>query len=127
MDVPEWMREFVTPYILWQAARRKDPGPPPPEELGRNLDSLEDVSIWLSHPSNWFDGDLDIIKWNGVVPTISTSRAWQIAPGCYERDMMLRVVLQEQIRRKRGKANDEVLRDSRGDLQALQGDDTETV
>jgi hypothetical protein len=98
----EWMDPHVEPFRRWREERRRDPGPPPSQELGRNLDTLADVDVWLSHPSNWVGGKFDIVRWDGFVPRIADAHAWQLAPGCWGREMMLRVVLLEHRRRKRG-------------------------
>lgn len=90
------------PFKRWAEGRKVDPGPAPDRDLGRNLESFEDVAAWLSHPTNWFGGDMYIVKWDGYVPTIAKNHAWQLAPGSYCRDMMLKVVLTEHQRRKRG-------------------------
>ena len=98
----EFMLDVTAPFRRWQELHRVDPGPTPDRELGRCLETLDDVMTWLSHPSNWFRGDTYIIKWDGHVPTIADSQAWQLAPDSFGKDMMLKVVLQEHNRRKRG-------------------------
>ncbi len=98
----EWGYEVTVPFRRWQERQRLEAGPPPSPDLGRNLESFEDVLAWLSHPSNWFKGDTYIVRWDGYVPTIAASHAWQLAPDSFGKDMMLRVVLHEHQRRKRG-------------------------
>lgn len=106
VTVPEWIRIYVEPFRLWRESVKRNPGPPPPIELGRNLVTLDNAHAWLAHPSNWFDGVLDIIKWNGLIPTISYEHAWELAPGSWGRDMMLKVVILEQRRRRHGRQDD---------------------
>lgn len=105
-NVPEWLREHVEPFRQWREARRADPGPRPPEELGRDFTRVEDVFTWLSHPSNWFQSELDIIRWKGATPSISESQAWQLAPGCWGRESMMTVVFTEQKRKRHGRSLD---------------------
>lgn len=50
---------------------RREFGPPPPPELGKNLQNLDDAKRWLLHPSNWHDSRVFILKWDGLVPTLS--------------------------------------------------------
>lgn len=94
--------EVLRPLQRWRDAQRSAKDNPPNKELGRNLETIEDVDTWLSHPSNWFRGQIYIIRWDGCVPMISEEQAWQLAPGSFSRDMMLKVVLSEHQRRKRG-------------------------
>lgn len=42
-----------------------------PEEFGRNLNSIMKARLWLTNPNNWHDGNLYILKWNGLLCTVS--------------------------------------------------------
>lgn len=101
MPPTEWMLPHVEEFLRWRDRRASIPGDPPPAGLGRALETLKDVETWLSHPSNWFNGVIYIIRWNGAVPTISREEAWQLAPGSPCRKTMLEVILCEHHRRRR--------------------------
>lgn len=41
------------------------------EDFGRNLDTLEKARLWLTNPCNWHPSSLFILKWNGLLCTVS--------------------------------------------------------
>ena len=84
-------------YIAWQHMVEKSPTPLPPDI---DLDTLSGLGQWLSHPSNWMNTDLYVIKWNGLIPSISRFHAWKLAPGCPERTGLLGVLLYERKYRR---------------------------
>jgi len=41
-----------------------------PAEFGKNLDTVEKARQWLTNPFNWHTGNIYIIKWDGLTPTV---------------------------------------------------------
>jgi hypothetical protein len=41
------------------------------EDFGRNLDTLEKARLWLTNPHNWHEGRLFILRWDGLLCTVS--------------------------------------------------------
>ena len=41
------------------------------EDFGRNLDTLEKARLWLTNPHNWHESKLFIMKWDGLLCTVS--------------------------------------------------------
>jgi len=41
------------------------------EDFGRNLDTLEKARLWLTNHHNWHSSNLFILKWNGLLCTVS--------------------------------------------------------
>ena len=76
-----------------------DFGPPPPEELGRNLETIADARRWLMHPSNWIESWFYIIRWDGIVPKIRKQRALELLKQPEDTGIFI-VAVQEQRRRK---------------------------
>lgn len=73
--------------------------PDPPEKLGRMLTTLEEAKAWLLHPSNWFESDLDILRWDGLSPKISRSRALAYLRGETNDDVFLGAIVGQRNRR----------------------------
>jgi hypothetical protein len=53
---------------------KKEPEPLP-ISFGRNLGTVERAREWLSNPHNWFESELFILRWDGIVPYISRRAA----------------------------------------------------
>lgn len=48
-------------------------------ELGKDLTTIEKARQWLLHPVNFSQvGDIDIMKWDGLVPRISKRHAFRL-------------------------------------------------
>jgi hypothetical protein len=73
-----------------------------PDDFGRNLDSVDKAYEWLVNPHNWFESTLDIVRWNGVIPTISKSRGELLARQPYDTGFP-EVIMMLQRRHKAGK------------------------
>lgn len=84
------------PFVEWQHSREKDPGPMPEGDL----DTIEGLRAWLSHPANWVKTDLFIVIWDGYVPQISYSHAYKLAPASKDGVGLLQVILADRRRRK---------------------------
>ena len=41
------------------------------EEFGRNLDTVVKARQWLTNPYNWHDSNMWIVRWDGLLPTVS--------------------------------------------------------
>jgi hypothetical protein len=69
---------------------------------GADLKTIDNVIRWLSHPSNWSEIGLFIIKWDKTVPKLSHRSAYMIAPQNGESDLKFfaSAVLSEQSRLK---------------------------
>jgi len=42
-------------------------------EYGRNLDTIDRARAWLTDQRNWFSGQMFIVKWDGLTPTVCAS------------------------------------------------------
>lgn len=77
----EWSDGWRQPFERWATEREREPGPVPDQ----HLDTLSGLARWLSHPSNWVRSDIFVVVWYGLVPKISRSYAWKLAPEAIER------------------------------------------
>lgn len=67
--------------------------------MTRDFNNVAEVIEWLNMPQNQFTSDLFVIKWDGYMPRISTTRLVDLNS---PRDIGLAAcVLQEHKRRKR--------------------------
>jgi hypothetical protein len=99
------MSNYVDPpeaFVEWVKDRLREPGPLPDPQLGRDPANTSELSEWLSHPSNWVDTELDIVRWDGNVPRISSHHAWKLAPGCRDAKGLIEVIAWVQRQRKSG-------------------------
>lgn len=80
--------------------------PPPATSLGSELTSVESVREWLGHPSNQFEGQIFIVKWDGYVPKLSKQHAERL----WEGTGLAEVIAYEQVRRKRGLGTKDMFR-----------------
>ena len=78
---------------------------PLPEEFGRNLDTVERARKWLTNPHNWFEGRVFILRWEGLVPKISSYHGQRLAHEVWDNGIPW-VVVREQLRLKRGGRHD---------------------
>jgi len=67
------MSEFIIVEETENLTPKRDKPEPMPEDFGRNLDTLEKARLWLTNPHNWHKSELYILKWNGLLPTVSES------------------------------------------------------
>lgn len=101
----DYMYDWQEPFKKWQRERERDPGPVPEDA---DLDTLRGLEAWLTHPANWRKTDLFIVGWEGLVPWLSQSHAWKLAPECNDRQGLLEVILYERRhRRLRGQRKDD--------------------
>jgi hypothetical protein len=56
---------------------------------------VADARRWLTHPSNWFESELFIIKWDGLVPRISRRHGQRLLDEPWD-DGLPEVVLRQQ-------------------------------
>ena len=94
-------------FIPTKDGKPYDPGPPPPPELGRNLKTIEDARIWLTHPGNWHRSEIYIVKWNGSYPTLN----WRNGQYIIDRPDdtgLLEVVIWQQRQLKHGRKFDPI-------------------
>ncbi len=90
-------------------------GPPTPskfntpklsEDFGRNLDTVEKARQWLTNPHNWHDGQIIVVKWTGLLCTLSKDRGLRLFKETWDNGLP-EVIVREQIRlRKGGKQED---------------------
>ncbi|MHB8407849.1 MAG: hypothetical protein ACYDHY_07000 [Acidiferrobacterales bacterium] len=86
--------------IFIDESAKGDALPPPPPELGKNLQTIDDVRRWLGHPSNWHQSEFEHLRWGVDGPTISI-RFGQRHQACSEEaDGFYEFVLKEQHRIK---------------------------
>lgn len=90
----------VTIIDIDDHANSIDPGPIPDPELGKNISSIDDARRWLSHPTNWFESHLFIVKWDGLVPKVNKDKGRMILNGDRECDSLLACVVVGQRKRK---------------------------
>lgn len=85
--------------------------PPPPIELGKNLQTVEDVQEWLGHPDNQLWPCLFVVEWKGHVPYVNVEHVERL----WENDIFAEVTLDVQARKKRGRQDEfEVVREPDG-------------
>lgn len=82
-----------------------DPGPPPELSLGRHLTSVEHARIWLTHPANWHDTELFVVKWNGHYVTVNHKRGQELIDRPHDIGL-LEVVVWQQKQIKQGRKAD---------------------
>lgn len=76
-----------------------------PAEMGKNLDTIAKARQWLTHPQNWHDTNMFIIKWDGLTPSISKQHGMRLIRETHD-DGLPTVVVIEQRNMKNGKKSD---------------------
>lgn len=79
---------------------------PLPREFGADLGTITRARQWLSNPHNWHEGDIFVLKWDGLVPSVSRSRAIRMIREPWNEGLP-EVVVREQMRLRRGGRKDE--------------------
>lgn len=90
-----------SPNVRYTRMEKPDPS------LGANLMTIEDGKRWLLHPSNWHDGQIYIVKWNGLVPTLSRVHAERLVREHWDNGMYEVVVRHQLSLKRRGKDRDD--------------------
>ena len=84
------------------AAPSKSNTQPLPELFGRNLDTLEKARQWLTNPHNWHTGELFVLRWNGLIPTVSQRHGERLIKEPWDDGLPWCVVYEQRRRRDRG-------------------------
>lgn len=80
-----------------------------PDDFGRELETAERARKWLTNPHNWHEGNIFVIKWNGLLCSVSRSHGMRLIDEPWDNGLP-EVVAREQIRLRRGgKNNDEII------------------
>jgi len=74
--------------------------PPLSREFGRNLYTLADARVWLTHPANWHSSHLYILRWDGPYVTVMREHGERLLRETWD-DGLPWVVVVEQERRRR--------------------------
>ena len=74
---------------------------PLPESFGRSLDTLEKARQWLTNPHNWHESTLFIIRWNGLIPTVSRKHGMRLQREWWDDGLPWCVVTEQRSRRSR--------------------------
>lgn len=72
-----------------------------PDEFGKNLDTVSKAYQWLTNPHNWHDGNMFILRWDGLLCTINRTFAHHLLNGT-DGQGIPEVVVREQMRLRRG-------------------------
>lgn len=79
----------------------KEAAPKLSEEFGRNLDTVAKARQWLTNPHNWHEGQMFILKWDGLLCTISRTHGMRLVQEPNDNGLP-EVVVREQYRLRRG-------------------------
>lgn len=71
------------------------------DDFGRNLDTIAKARKWLTNPYNWHDGNIFIIKWDGLLCTVSRAHGQRLVDEPWDNGLP-EVVVREQIRIRQG-------------------------
>jgi hypothetical protein len=74
---------------------------PLPEAFGRNLDTLEKARLWLTNPHNWHDSKLFIMKWNGLLCTVSRDHGERLLRETWDNGLPWCAVWEQKTRRNK--------------------------
>lgn len=74
---------------------------PLPESFGRNLDTLEKARLWLTNPHNWHSSRLFILKWNGLLCSVSQEHGERLIREPEDNGLPWCVVIGQHTRRSR--------------------------
>lgn len=103
----------MTRKLIIQDCTSEDASPGPvfqkerlPDELGRNLDTVAKARQWLTNPFNWHEGNITIIKWNGLIPSVSRSHGHRLAMEPWD-DGLPMCIVRQQYDRRNGKKEPE--------------------
>jgi hypothetical protein len=76
------------------------------EDFGRNLDTLEKARLWLTNPHNWHQSSLFIMKWNGLLCSVSREHGQRLLAEPWDDGLPWAAVYgQRQIREGRAAAS----------------------
>ena len=73
----------------------------------KNIDNLDKLCNWLYDSKNWFNSNLDIVKINGSIPSISKFHVWKIAPNSPYKKEILEVIFTMMQNKRNGKLDEE--------------------
>lgn len=69
------------------------------EQFGRELTTVERARRWLTNPANWFDSEMYILKWDGIVPTVCKRHGMRLVEETWDNDLPM-LVVREQLKKK---------------------------
>jgi hypothetical protein len=115
IDVPKWnfeIPEWAPEDPRWREyydSRHYYEGPLPtttnteplPESFGRELDTLEKAWQWLTNPHNWHESRVYIIKWTGLVCTVTREHGERLIREPWDWGLPLAVVTTQRLRRSK--------------------------
>jgi len=65
------------------------------EEFGRNLDTVAKARLWLTNPFNWHEGSITIVKWNGLIPSLSRHHGQRLTLETWDDGLPMCIVRQQ--------------------------------
>lgn len=99
---PRWEAYYAARIPYEGPIPTKHDTKPLPESFGRNLDTLEKARLWLTNPHNWHSSKLFILKWNGLLPTVSEEHGKRLIREHWDSGLPWCVVYGQRNRRTRG-------------------------
>lgn len=79
---------------------RPAPVPAPlPHEMGYDLDTIEKARTWLTHPQNWFRSTLFVLRWDGLVPSVSEHHGRRLLAEPWDNGLPQVVVMMQRKKR----------------------------
>jgi len=71
------------------------------DDFGRNLDTIEKARRWITNPKNWHRSDIQTIRWNGLLCTISDTHGRRLLREPWDNGYPW-VIMIQQMRIKKG-------------------------
>lgn len=80
---------------------------PLPREFGLDLSTVARARQWLTNPHNWHDGNIFILRWDGLVPTVNRTHGMRLVEEPWDDGLPLVVVMEQRRLRQGGRREDE--------------------
>lgn len=77
-------------------------------QWGRDLNTVDKARAWLTDPRNWFEERTHIIKWDGIVPKVSSLHGRRLIQEYWDDGLAVVVVVGQRNIRNGQKEKEEI-------------------
>ena len=78
------------------------------DHFGRNLDTLEKARLWATNPNNWHEGKLFMVKWDGLLCTVSREVGFRLLAEPWDDGIPWAIMYGQSVRRAKRERGEEL-------------------
>ena len=78
------------------------------DHFGRNLDTLEKARLWATNPNNWHEGKLFLVKWDGLLCTVSREVGLRLQVETWDNGIPWAIMYGQSVRRAKRERGEEL-------------------